>query len=220
MTDIETAYKEAYKKAIAAYLKERIKTDTTLAEACKKENKSMDGLLKYVTDEARKQAKNNVACIPDEEVYGWAVHYLLEDSIDCEPKNKKSNSPDADEADETEEQAEENEATLENTPQHRKPRKARAGKRTYLQSGSARKAQRLKRKRRKRRLKKSRPCTNTCRWRCSNDDRRMDCMGKLPERQIRLRAFRRRLGKNPRMGGTLSDVPVFDCGFCRGRRHC
>lgn len=124
MTDIETSYKEAYKKAIAAYLKERIKTDTTLAEACKKENKSMDGLFKYVTDEARKQAKNNVACIPDEEVYGWAVHYLLEDSIDCEPKTKKSNSPEADEADETEEQTEENEATLENTPQHTETQKA------------------------------------------------------------------------------------------------
>ncbi len=81
--------KEAYKKSIAKYLNERIKTDKYLAEAIKKPGKTLDGVLKYVKEEARKQAQGNVACILDEEVYGWAVHYILEDSIDMEAKTEK-----------------------------------------------------------------------------------------------------------------------------------
>ncbi len=81
--------KEAYKKSIAKYLNERIKTDEYLAEAIKKPGKTLDGVLKYVKEEARKQAQGNVACIPDEEVYEWAVHYILEDSIDMEAKIEK-----------------------------------------------------------------------------------------------------------------------------------
>ncbi len=94
MTDLEKAYTEAYKKQIAAYLRERVKTDSTLREACQKENKSMAGLVDYVKQEAKKQAKDGCACIPDHEVYGWAVHYLLEDELNCEPKTAQSNSPD------------------------------------------------------------------------------------------------------------------------------
>lgn len=53
-----------------------------------KEGKSLDGVLAYVKSEARKQQKDGVAVIPDDEVYGWAVHYILEDSLDFEPKAK------------------------------------------------------------------------------------------------------------------------------------
>ena len=81
--------KQAYRKAIISYLQNRCKTDTYLAEACKKENKTLAGLVSYIVEEARKQAENNVACIPDEEVYEWAVHYILEDSLNCEPSLKE-----------------------------------------------------------------------------------------------------------------------------------
>lgn len=84
MVDITEQAKQAYKTAIIGYLRERCKTDTYLAEACKKENKSLDGCIKYITEQARKKAENNVAVIPDEEVYDWAVHYILEDSLNCE----------------------------------------------------------------------------------------------------------------------------------------
>ena len=84
MVDITEQAKQAYKTAIIGYLRERCKTDTYLAEACKKENKSLDGCIKYITEQARKKAENNVAVIPDEEVYDWAVHYILEDSSNCE----------------------------------------------------------------------------------------------------------------------------------------
>lgn len=78
----------AYKKAIAAYLIQRAQQDRFLLEAMAKEGKSLDGVLAYVKSEARKQQKDGVAVIPDDEVYGWAVHYILEDSIDFEPKAK------------------------------------------------------------------------------------------------------------------------------------
>ena len=84
MVDITEQAKQAYKTAIIGYLRERCKTDTYLAEACKKENKSLDGCIKYITEQARKKAENNVAVIPEAEVYDWAVHYILEDSLNCE----------------------------------------------------------------------------------------------------------------------------------------
>ena len=46
--------------------------------------KTLDSFMKYACDEARKQAEKgkNSACIPDSVVYGWAVHYFEEDSIE------------------------------------------------------------------------------------------------------------------------------------------
>ena len=88
MVDVTEQAKQAYKSAIIGYLRERCKTDTYLAEACKKENKSMDGCIKYVVEQARKKAENNVAVIPEAEVFDWAVHYILEDSLNCESEKK------------------------------------------------------------------------------------------------------------------------------------
>ena len=84
MVAVTEQAKQAYKTAIIGYLRERCKTDTYLAEACKKENKSLDGCIKYIVEQARKKAENNVAVIPDAEVFEWAVHYILEDSLNCE----------------------------------------------------------------------------------------------------------------------------------------
>ena len=46
--------------------------------------KTLDGFMKYASSEARKLASNgaNSACIEDKVVYGWAVHYFEEDSIE------------------------------------------------------------------------------------------------------------------------------------------
>lgn len=46
--------------------------------------KDLDGFMKYACDEARKQAAKgaNSACIEDDVVYGWAIHYFEEDSIE------------------------------------------------------------------------------------------------------------------------------------------
>lgn len=91
MVDVTEEAKEAYKAAIAKYLQERCRTDKYLAEACKKESKSLDGVVKYIIGEARKRKDGNVAVITDAEVYEMAAHYILEDSLDCEEKKSEKN---------------------------------------------------------------------------------------------------------------------------------
>lgn len=46
--------------------------------------KTLDGFMKYASEEARKLAAKgaNFACIEDKVVYSWAVHYFEEDSIE------------------------------------------------------------------------------------------------------------------------------------------
>jgi hypothetical protein len=87
--NLEEKQDEAYKKAIIVYLNNRVKTDEYLLAACEKENKTLNGVIAYIKSEARKQAKDGVACIPDDTVYDWAVHYILEDGIDFEKKSAK-----------------------------------------------------------------------------------------------------------------------------------
>lgn len=46
--------------------------------------KTLDGFMAFANDEARKLAEKNArsACIEDAVVYGWAIHYFEEDSIE------------------------------------------------------------------------------------------------------------------------------------------
>lgn len=46
--------------------------------------KTLNGFMKYASNEARKLASNgaNSACVEDKVVYGWAVHYFEEDAIE------------------------------------------------------------------------------------------------------------------------------------------
>ena len=46
--------------------------------------KNLDGFMKYATEEARKLASKgaNSACMEDNVVYGWAMHYFEEDGIE------------------------------------------------------------------------------------------------------------------------------------------
>lgn len=46
--------------------------------------KTLAGFMKFACDEARKQAEKGAhsACIDDDTVYGWAVHYFEEDSVE------------------------------------------------------------------------------------------------------------------------------------------
>lgn len=92
MVDVTEQANQAYKSAIVKYLQERCKTDRYLAEACKKENKTLDGVVKHIIGEARKRKKGNVAVISDAEVYEMAVHYILEDSLDCEEKKSEQSA--------------------------------------------------------------------------------------------------------------------------------
>ena len=46
--------------------------------------KTLDGFMKFACDEAKKQAEKGAscACIEDDVVFGWAVHYFEEDTIE------------------------------------------------------------------------------------------------------------------------------------------
>ena len=45
--------------------------------------KTLDGFMRYATEEARKIAEkgSQYACVEDATVFGWAIHYFEEDSI-------------------------------------------------------------------------------------------------------------------------------------------
>ena len=72
----------AVKEIIKAYLDKRAQEDELFAKAYAKEGKSLDECCKYIMSEARKYAEGNAVCVPDAEVFGWAVHYYDEDDIE------------------------------------------------------------------------------------------------------------------------------------------
>lgn len=90
--NIETKTKE--QELVKAYLEEN--ASATLAEKINNgtpfekdgktfiNKKTLDGFIKYASDEARKLASKgaNSACVEDKVVYGWAVHYFEEESIE------------------------------------------------------------------------------------------------------------------------------------------
>ena len=90
--NLETKTKE--QELVKAYLEEN--ASETLAEKINNgvpfqkdgkmliNKKTLDGFFKYASDEARKLASKgaNSACVEDKVVYGWAVHYFEEDSIE------------------------------------------------------------------------------------------------------------------------------------------
>lgn len=84
--------KDINRLAIAHYLADRTFADEHLEEACKKPNKTLDGVMNYIQNQALETVKKEdrhgtvMRMIKDDDVYEWAVHYILEDSLDCEKK--------------------------------------------------------------------------------------------------------------------------------------
>lgn len=70
---------DAVKQAIKNYLDNRAKTDELFAAAYAKPHKNIDECFNYILGEARKQG--NAVYLPDDVVFGWAVHYYDEDDI-------------------------------------------------------------------------------------------------------------------------------------------
>lgn len=77
-------------KIVKDYLDNYAKEDEAFAKSYAKENKSFEECLKYIKQEARKQAQKGCAMIAKEEVFGWAVHYYDEDDIEVN-QNIKAN---------------------------------------------------------------------------------------------------------------------------------
>lgn len=75
-----------YAQVIADYLLQKIEDDKQLEEKLLKTDKTLQGCINYVKKEAQKQAEDGIAVILDAEVFGWAIHYFLEDEVNEEDK--------------------------------------------------------------------------------------------------------------------------------------
>ena len=69
-----------FKEVIKAYLDKRAHEDELFAKAYAKAEKGLDACCRYIISMARKLG--NAVAVPDEVVYGWAVHYYDEAIVD------------------------------------------------------------------------------------------------------------------------------------------
>lgn len=67
------------KNVIKSYLDEMAKRDKTFAKAYAKKEKSMDDCFAFIVSTAKKHGK--AVCMTDDEVFGLAVHYYVEENI-------------------------------------------------------------------------------------------------------------------------------------------
>ncbi len=74
------------KENVSDILADKINNGVQIEKAGNKliNKKTLDGFMKYACEEARKLAEKgaNSACIEDSVVYGWAIHYFEEGSIE------------------------------------------------------------------------------------------------------------------------------------------
>lgn len=81
---------------ITEQLKDMAAQDENFKVRYEDKDKSMDECVKYIFEQAQKQAENNCAAIDNDEVLNWAVHFYQEK--DCKPKGNvvakvKASSP-------------------------------------------------------------------------------------------------------------------------------
>lgn len=72
-----------FKETIKAYLDKRAADDILFASAYAKEGKNIDDCCTYILNEVQKSGCNGFT---DDEIFGWAVHYYDEDTIDVGKK--------------------------------------------------------------------------------------------------------------------------------------
>lgn len=87
MARLNLTAEDAGQKLILAYLEEN--ASDSLAERINAGKKTMSGCWQYIRGRARALAKNQCACVPDSEVFGWAVHYFEEDAMNNETSAAK-----------------------------------------------------------------------------------------------------------------------------------
>lgn len=77
-----------FELALKTYLDKRAKEDKLFAKSYAKDGKTIQKCAIFVIGEAQKKAfsteKGKVAALPDEEVYGLAVHYYDEDDLEID----------------------------------------------------------------------------------------------------------------------------------------
>lgn len=85
-TKAQQLVKDYLENNVSSALAEKINSGTVTEKNGKKllNKKTLEDFMKYACNEARKLAEKgaNSACVEDKIVYGWAVHYFTEDSIE------------------------------------------------------------------------------------------------------------------------------------------
>jgi len=74
---------DTFKKVIEQHLEEVAAKDSLFAETLKKEDKNIDDCIQYIFNTVQKSGCNGFA---DEEIFGMAIHYYDEDTIDIGKK--------------------------------------------------------------------------------------------------------------------------------------
>jgi hypothetical protein len=69
---------EIFKRTIQNYLEQQAATDELFAVSYRKPQKNIDGCITYILNTVQKSGCNGFA---DDEIYGMAIHYYTEDSI-------------------------------------------------------------------------------------------------------------------------------------------
>lgn len=78
-----------FKDIIKAHLDKMASQDFAFAERYKLGSKNLDDCVKYIISQAQKKKSGNCAAIEDAVVYGWAVHYYMEDKVKANPVKEK-----------------------------------------------------------------------------------------------------------------------------------
>ena len=82
----QTLIKQYLENNVSETLAEKINNGVKIVKENKNllSKKDLNGFIKFACEEARKQAEkgSNSACIEDEIVFGWAIHYFEEDTIE------------------------------------------------------------------------------------------------------------------------------------------
>jgi hypothetical protein len=73
--------KGQFQKIIKKYLDEN--ASEVLTEKINSGDKTLSGCENYIKEEARKKSTDGCACIEDAVVYGWAIHFFEEDSVEA-----------------------------------------------------------------------------------------------------------------------------------------
>lgn len=63
---------------VAKGMVSRMSEDENLADRFVERGITLDAMWAYITEQARKKAKDGCACIEDKEVFGWATHFIID----------------------------------------------------------------------------------------------------------------------------------------------
>lgn len=73
--------------AIGGYLAAEMAKDENLSNAYKDRKVTLSSIITFIMAEANKKLNNHNGCIPDAEVYGWAIHFVIDGKL---PKNESA----------------------------------------------------------------------------------------------------------------------------------